>query len=133
MGHPPNPLMEALDTDGNGSLSPVEIENAASALLALDRDGDGSIDEDEIRPQPLKPEDGLVARIMTHDRDADGMVSEEELPEHMKSLMERADFNEDGLIETAEIDRMVEERKSRTKSDTELKVENTDRESESAE
>ncbi len=123
--------MDALDTDRNGSLSPREIENAASSLLALDRDGDGTVDLDEMRPRPLKEEGGFVARILGKDRDGDGMVSEEELPDQMKSLMKRADFNNDGFIESAEIEKMVDQKKSASKSDTKLKVGNSEnRESE---
>ncbi|MEZ6093998.1 MAG: hypothetical protein R3C03_07130 [Pirellulaceae bacterium] len=48
---PPNPLMEALDTDGDHQLSAEEIAAAATSLLALDRNGNGILDDDEVRPE----------------------------------------------------------------------------------
>ncbi|MFM7166589.1 MAG: EF-hand domain-containing protein, partial [Planctomycetaceae bacterium] len=47
------PLMQALDADQDGSLSPAEIENAAKALAKLDKNGDGTISTDELRPAGL--------------------------------------------------------------------------------
>ncbi len=40
---PANPLMTALDADGDGTLSPAEIADATAKLLALDKDGDGKL------------------------------------------------------------------------------------------
>src|SRR5438132_10368058 len=47
---PVNPLVRALDTDGDGEISAVELQNATTALKALDRNGDGKLTEDELRP-----------------------------------------------------------------------------------
>jgi Ca2+-binding EF-hand superfamily protein len=45
-GPPPrNPLMEALDADGNHEISASEIENAVKVLKGLDRNGDGKLSE----------------------------------------------------------------------------------------
>ena len=49
-GRPPNPLMEALDTNHDGELSAEEIANAAASLKKLDKNGDGKLTEDELRP-----------------------------------------------------------------------------------
>ena len=49
---PPNPLMEALDTDHDGILSAEEIANAPASLKKLDQNGDGRLTEDELRPPP---------------------------------------------------------------------------------
>ena len=118
--------METLDADGNGELSPEEIQNAVTALLSLDSDGDGAVSQEEMIPQPIKEEDGFVARIMANDHDGDGRVSEEELPTQMRSLMTRADFNEDGYIEPEEIEEMVANRRSKSKSETKLSVGETE-------
>lgn len=53
-GRPPQPvipLMVALDQDGDGAVSGVELASAAQALRALDGDGDGRLTPDELRPR----------------------------------------------------------------------------------
>jgi len=45
------PLMRAFDTDGDGELSTVEIQKAASVLRSIDRDRDGNVTVDELREQ----------------------------------------------------------------------------------
>ena len=47
--HPPMPLFEALDADGDRMISAAEIEAAAPALKNLDGDGDGTITREELR------------------------------------------------------------------------------------
>src|SRR5438552_17041419 len=51
-GRPMNPLVRALDTDGDGEISAAELEKAAISLKTLDRNGDGKLTEDELRPTP---------------------------------------------------------------------------------
>ena len=48
---PPNPVMEAIDTNKDGALSADELKNASKALAALDKNKDGKIDQEEMRPQ----------------------------------------------------------------------------------
>ena len=45
-----SPLMEALDTNRDGTLDADEIKNAAVALLKLDKNGDGKLTQEELRP-----------------------------------------------------------------------------------
>ena len=45
----PGPVMEALDGDGDGTISADEIAGAAEALRGLDEDGDGTLSLDEVR------------------------------------------------------------------------------------
>lgn len=45
-----SPLMEALDTNHDGTLDAGEIKNAAVALLKLDKNGDGKLTQEELRP-----------------------------------------------------------------------------------
>src|SRR5262245_38154279 len=49
---PPSPLMEALDTNRDGTLSAEEIKNAPAALLKLDKNRDGRLTPDELQPAP---------------------------------------------------------------------------------
>lgn len=55
---PPSPLMQALDSDGDGSLSDAEISEAPHSLLALDADEDGELSSNEAgldrRPPPRR-------------------------------------------------------------------------------
>jgi hypothetical protein len=48
---PPNPVMEAIDKNKDGTLSADELKNATKALAALDKNKDGKIDREEMRPQ----------------------------------------------------------------------------------
>lgn len=50
-GPPPNPVMEALDTDGDHERSAQEIEAAAASLKKLDKNSDGKLTHDELHPQ----------------------------------------------------------------------------------
>jgi hypothetical protein len=46
----PDPLVAALDTDRDNTLSATEIAAAAKALLTLDRNSDGQLTSDEMQP-----------------------------------------------------------------------------------
>ncbi len=48
---PPNPVMEAIDKNKDGTLTADELKNASKALAALDKNKDGKIDQEEMRPQ----------------------------------------------------------------------------------
>jgi Ca2+-binding EF-hand superfamily protein len=50
----PNPLLAALDLNGDGQLSPEEIKLAPSSLAKLDKNNDGTLSQDELRP-PMGP------------------------------------------------------------------------------
>ena len=50
-GPPPNPILEALDANGDREISAEEIKNAAAALAKLDKNSDGKLTFDELRPQ----------------------------------------------------------------------------------
>jgi len=49
-GRSRNPLVLALDTDGDGELSPAEIAGAAEALKSLDKNRNGNLSREEMRP-----------------------------------------------------------------------------------
>jgi Ca2+-binding EF-hand superfamily protein len=50
--HPVDPVMLALDANGDGALSAAEINNASTSLAALDLNKDGKLTPDEMRPLP---------------------------------------------------------------------------------
>src|SRR4051794_853511 len=47
-GGPPDPLLQAFDTDGDGSLSAAEIDAAAAKLRERDTNKDGKLTADEL-------------------------------------------------------------------------------------
>jgi hypothetical protein len=48
---PPHPVVEALDADGDGTLSGDEIKGASESLKSLDKNNDGTIAGDELHPR----------------------------------------------------------------------------------
>lgn len=48
----PNPLLRALDTDGDGEVSGDELSAAGESLKKLDHNGDGRLDRMEVAPPP---------------------------------------------------------------------------------
>jgi hypothetical protein len=53
--HPVPPLIKALDTDADGTISTAELAGAPESLKSLDKDGDGELSPEEIRPQGPPP------------------------------------------------------------------------------
>lgn len=49
---PTDPVMLALDANGDGALNAAEIAGAAASLKALDSNADGSLTRDEVHPLP---------------------------------------------------------------------------------
>jgi hypothetical protein len=47
---PPPPIIAALDTDKDGTISATEIDSAPDSLKKLDKNGDGKLTMDELRP-----------------------------------------------------------------------------------
>lgn len=85
-------VLQNLDSDHDGKLSPQEIQAAPSLLRTLDRNGDGQLTPDEL--EPPRPEAGadteqLVTQLMSFDRNGDGELTPDELPERMRSIFER--------------------------------------------
>jgi len=49
---PPDPVLQALDTDGDGIISAAEIAAAPQSLKTLDKNGDGQLGPGEYNPPP---------------------------------------------------------------------------------
>lgn len=130
---PPLPIVEALDADGNGNLSPDEIDNATQALLTLDKNSDGRLTRDEFlprmggrwggragvdRPGRLEPAaqnaaggrdpEKIVKRLMQFDENDDGELSESELPERLRNMLSRADKDDSKSLSESEVRAIAE-------------------------
>ena len=106
----PRLVLQTLDVDHDGTLSAQEIKGASVLLLTLDRNGDGSLTPDEL--EPLRTDAGaspdeLVAQFMAFDKNGDGYLVPEELPERMRSIFARADKDNDGKLTPVEIRKMA--------------------------
>lgn len=106
---PMPPVMAALDTDKDGTLSVAEIENASKALLTLDKDGDGILSAEELRP---KMPEGMPSgpggqRFAGGPNGAPGPMMNDEM---MKRMFEQRDANGDGKLEGEEIPPQMQER-----------------------
>ena len=134
-GRPMNPLIRALDTDGDGEISAAEIEKAVTALKALDRNNDGKLADDELRGpggpgggpggrggpsgQPGEGAGGrapsaeeTVARYLSLDANKDGKLTKDEVPERMQGFITRADADNDGIVTKEELTKMAEQQAS---------------------
>ncbi len=124
-----SPLVNAIDTDHDGTISAAEISQAPEALKTLDRNADGQLTAEELRPafgpragRPDGPgarrgddaeargdsaagpgDDDLVSRLMAFDANKDGALSRAELPARMQGLFARADANKDDVLTTDEL------------------------------
>jgi Ca2+-binding EF-hand superfamily protein len=109
-GGQPRLVLQALDLDGDGTLSAAEIKAAPQSLLKLDRDEDGQLTADELSPRPenagASPDD-LVKQLMAFDSKGTGFLTRDELPARMQGLFDRADANHDGKLTPEEIRKLA--------------------------
>jgi hypothetical protein len=132
-GPPPFALLEALDADRDGKLSPAEIKAAVTSLKKLDKNKDGKLDAEELGWPPRFPgapggggpfgggppggrgfpfgasDRSLAQRIMARDANGDGQVAKDELPKAMHFLIQRGDQDHDAALDANEVQRLVEE------------------------
>lgn len=107
-GAPPNAMFDAIDTDGDGTLTMRELRKAVAALKQLDTDKDGKITREEaLGGRPGDPT-AMVDRLMENDRNGDGKLSEDEIPRPMVRRLAGADTNGDGAIDRNELTAAIE-------------------------
>lgn len=122
------PLMMALDTNRDGTISADEIEKASESLRKLDKNGDGKLSVEELRPEfpgrgpdmagrgpemagrgtgPApgagNPVENFKRLLKARDTNGDGKLSGDEIPPAMVGRIERIDLNGDGAIDEDEI------------------------------
>jgi Ca2+-binding EF-hand superfamily protein len=110
----PSPVIAALDTDKNGTISAEELEKAVESLKTLDKNNDGKLTPEELRP-PGGPGGGpggpglnfdaeaMLDRAFQADADGDGKLSKEEAPSRMRENFDRIDADGDGGVTKEEM------------------------------
>jgi len=111
-GGAPNALFAALDADGDGTISKVELRKALASLKKLDADNDGTLTLAECggaaaaggaAPVANNDQTQWLERIMAKDKNGDGRLAPEELTENEKQMLQGADQNGDGAIDRQEL------------------------------
>ena len=105
-------IFAALDTDGDGTISKIELRKAIVALKKLDTDNDGALTLAECGGGGANAAGAAVAandpaqwmnRIMSKDANGDGKLTPNELTENEKQMLQHADQNQDGAIDSQEL------------------------------
>ena len=97
-----HPVLAALDGDGNGTVSPVELATATASLRALDWDHDGQLTAGELLPDPVVT--ALAVYMVRWDKDEDGRISRQEaaaMPKELRDVLPAIPSGESGVGETA--------------------------------
>ncbi len=110
-GHPPRLNFQAIDTDGDGRLTPDEVKAFREARFReKDTNGDGKLSRDELIAAMMKGAkariERRVDRMLGHrDRDSDGSISLEEAlaGPGVDRMFKRLDANGDGFLTEDEI------------------------------
>lgn len=112
-GGAPNAIFAALDADGDGVISKIELRKAIVALKKLDSDNDGSITLAECGGGAAAAGDAPAGvagdptqwmdRIMASDKNNDGKLTPNELTANEKQMLQGADQNNDGAIDRQEL------------------------------
>jgi hypothetical protein len=121
----PNAMFAAIDTDGDGVISKVELRKAIKALKSLDADNDGNITLAEASPGG-GPATGLAGRppgvgpvaggreadisklVARYDVNNDKMLSTDEVPPGIARMIRPTDdVNGNGQLDAAELQLIV--------------------------
>ena len=105
-------LFEQFDTNGDGVITQVEIDEVRSSRLAeFDADGDGNLNLEEYQALWLDAmRERMVDQFQAHDDDGDGLVTVEEFGDRYDSMVRRLDRNDDGELTQDDLRRRPRDR-----------------------
>lgn len=124
-----SPILNSVDVNQDGALSPEEIANAPAQLRKLDKNGDGKLTQDEAGlqmqmgggrgrgdgggggdepPAPAPTAEELTATLMMFDANKNGQLEKSEVPDRMQGMFDRGDTNHDGVLTRDEIAKLAE-------------------------
>lgn len=114
-------MFDRADANNDGFITRAEFDTSRAARLAeMDRNKDGAIshaDFKRLRFAPQKLRDRIDQVIRAMDENGDGRISRAEMVEGPSPLFDRADVNNDGRLDGAEVaaarKRMAEMKKKR--------------------
>jgi Ca2+-binding EF-hand superfamily protein len=123
-----NALLAAMDTDGDGIVSKIEMNKAMAALRKVHKDTKGNMvvpdkaatDPNAAAAAGVDPTQGpggvgapgiadarnnneAMARFMQYDTNHDGVLSANEVPAQARAMLRGADLNGDGVLDAAEL------------------------------
>lgn len=93
-------FLELYDTNGDGDITQEEVDAVrADRLAEFDADQDGQLSLAEYEALWLDAmRERMVDRFQSHDDDGDGQVTVDEFGENFANLVDRADRNDDGVL-----------------------------------
>jgi hypothetical protein len=125
---PSNPIFDAIDADGDGTLTTRELRKAIVALKRFDVDKDGKITRAEtLNNQAAIPTTTLptgaggtsrfgngaggfsgdprpgAPNMLQYDKNGDGRLTADELPTKLRGMLRGADQNGNGQLDPAEV------------------------------
>jgi Ca2+-binding EF-hand superfamily protein len=105
-------LFEQFDTNQDGTVTQVEIDEVRSSrLAAFDQDNNGSLSLEEYQALWLDAmRERMVDQFQAHDDDGDGLVTVEEFGERYGLMVRRLDRNDDGQITQDDLRRRPRDR-----------------------
>jgi Ca2+-binding EF-hand superfamily protein len=98
-----DPVLYALDTDHDGTVSAGEIEAASRSLLTLDANHDGALSAGEMPLHQPSPAERAAHAMGEWDTDGDGKLSKAELPDALQARFEQADTDHNGFLTADEL------------------------------
>jgi len=104
LAHSASERFDRLDVNHDGGLSKYEMD-AEVVLHALDTDGDGLISPSELAPLfgPNTSDATALDRVRVADRTADDRLDADELDRATQKRFDWMDANKDGVIDQAEL------------------------------
>jgi Ca2+-binding EF-hand superfamily protein len=108
-----SPIFAALDLDGDGVISKVELKKAIVSLKKLDSDNDGTLTLAEcggtqapggpVIANNTDPAAQWIDQIMAMDKNKDDKLTPNELTDNEKQMLQGADLNGDRAIDRQEL------------------------------